>query len=68
MERDLMRIPQDIGLSLEYLAMSRELCTAYSLLERSNLKVSLTDKCFLCRDLCNLALGIFQKIQSSNTG
>lgn len=41
LERDLMRVPQELGLPLECLAMSKELCLAYCLLERhGSLKVS----------------------------
>ncbi|GAX80556.1 hypothetical protein CEUSTIGMA_g7993.t1 [Chlamydomonas eustigma] len=38
-EIDIVRIPADTGLSLEYIAMGRELCLAYCLLEQyGNLK------------------------------
>lgn len=44
--RDLLRVPLEVGLPAEYLAMSQELCLAYALLEQhGDLKASARYAC-----------------------
>ena len=62
--RDVLRVPPELGLPLEYLAVSRELCLAYCLLERSGLKVRggvrhEPDRCIVVLDQVGRKRGAF---------